>query len=58
MKTSELEERDGVLSASRNQHATTIVCTSHQTAVDIQDDLGGEIVRDRLWTVRIANKEK
>lgn len=57
MKTSELEERDGVLSASANQHGTTIVCSTHKDALAFQEDLGGEVDRDRLWTVRIPKKK-
>lgn len=58
MKTSELEERPEVLSASKNQHGTTIVCRSHSDAVAIEDEFGGEIERDRHWTVRVPSDKK
>lgn len=55
---SDLEERPGVLSASRNQHALTVVCADHSTAVDLADELGGEVVDDRMWTVQVRNSSK
>lgn len=58
MKTSELVQRDGVLSASANQHAVTVTCRTHKDALAFQGDLGGDVVRERLWTVRIPKKKK
>lgn len=51
MDIAELRERDGVLSAARNQHATVVTCATHQDALDVQHELGGEISRARHWTV-------
>lgn len=57
MKTSELRGRDGVLSATANQHGVTVVCRNHPTALGIQDEYGGEVDYDRHWTVHIPPDE-
>lgn len=53
MDVAELRSRSGVLSANRNQHALTVVCSDHATAVDLADELDGEISRENHWTVTV-----
>lgn len=54
---SELQERPGVVSANRNQHALTVTCDVHADAQALAEELGGEVSRDRLWVVTVRGDD-